>query len=124
MKKMIAATMLAFGLFGAAATDAKADGWFGFSFGDDHSRRGRHRDGWSVGFSVPTHAHASNCCCSGCQPVYVEPCYPVYEWRTETYLVCAGRWDRVWVGDCGCGHWEYRWIEPVYGTRTVQVRVR
>lgn len=122
MMKTLAAMTLALGVFGLAPADAKADGWFGFSFGDRHDRH--HGDGWSVGFSVPIHDHAADCCCASCRPVYVEPCYPVYEWRTETYLVCAGRWDRVWVGDCGCGRWEYQWIPPVYGTRTVRVRVR
>lgn len=119
MKKTLAAMTLALGLFGAAPTDAKADGWFGFSFG-----RHGDRNSWSVSFGVPTHSHPANCVCVTCCPIVYYPCAPVYEYRTETYLVRAGYWDRVWIENCGCGYWDYRWIPPVYGTRTVRVRVR
>lgn len=108
MRKMLGAMTMVLALMATAASDARADhergsGFgFGFSFGDC--------DGGSFRFD------------SG----YRDSCRPRaghYEYRTETYMISCGGWQQVFVSDCGCGHYEWQYVPPVYGTRTVRVWV-
>lgn len=109
MKKTIGAMAMVLALMATAATDARADherggGFgFGFSFGDGKGGFFRFDSG---GF--------------GCAPL---PRAGHWEYRTERYLISPGGWQQVWVGG-GCGgRYEYQYVPPVYGTRTVRVWV-
>lgn len=115
MQKMLGALVMSLAVLAAAPSDAKAhdrhhrgsDVGFGFSFGD----------GGSFWFGSGG--------CTNPAP-YFAPTRPScghWEYRTETYLVQAGYWNRVFVNDCHCGHWETVWVAPVYGSRTVRVWV-
>lgn len=115
MQKMLGALVMSLAVLAAAPSDAAAhdrhrhhsDSGFGFSFGD----------GGSFWFGSGSREPAPSC------PREVRTCGH-WEYRTETYLVQAGYWNRVLVSDaCGYGRWETVWVAPLYGSRTVRVWV-
>ncbi|GEM_PF-2678651 len=134
MRNMLGAMTLVLALVATAASDAKADDGrrggfgFGFSFGDgDRGSFGfdsGHRDGGSFRFDSGRRHDGSFRFDSGRRDSFRPQACGRYEYRTETYLITPGGWQQVFVSDgCGCGHYETRYVAPVYGTRTVRVWV-
>ncbi len=131
MRKMMGAMTMALALMATVASDARAEehrrGGFGFGFGfsDDGGSFGfgaSDRDGGSFRFDSGRRDRGSFRHDSG-RRRWHGPSAGHYEYRTETFVITPGGWQQVFVGGpCG-GRYEWRYVAPVYGTRTVRVWV-